>query len=118
MVQAEQAKEDALRSQMVEGQHITRWKEQAMAMAHEPTGLYNPSAYPEYFSWYRLCTRATLLSGPLPPGHIPYPKDRTRRLHILVISLINYFYNSIHSLVTSNIFKCRRRRPRCSIRPS
>src|SRR5881394_368816 len=89
----------------IHAQHITRWIEQAMAMAHEPTGLYNPSAYPEYFSWYHLRTRATLLGGPLPPGHIPYPEDRTRRLHILVISLINYFYNSIHSLVTSNIFK-------------
>ena len=71
-------------------QHITRWKKQAMATAHEPTGPYNPSAYPEYFSWYRPRTRATLLSGPLPPGQITYPEDRTRRVHILVISFINY----------------------------
>ena len=75
----------------IHAQHITRWIQQAMATAHEPTGPYNPSAYPEYFSWYRPRTRATLLSGPLPPGHIPYPEDRTRRVHILVISLINYF---------------------------
>ena len=62
-----------------------------MATTHEPTGPYNQSAYAEYFSWYRPHTRATLLSGPLPPGHLLYPEDRTRRLHILVISLINYF---------------------------
>ena len=61
-----------------------------MAMTHEPTGPYNPSAYPEYFSWYRPRTRATLLSGPLPLGQRPYLEDRTRRVHILVISLINY----------------------------
>ena len=71
-------------------QHITRWEEQAMAKAVEPTGPYNPNGYTEYLSWYHLHTRATLLSGPLPPGQRPYPKDRTRRVHILVISFINY----------------------------
>ena len=75
----------------IHAQHITRWIQQAMATSHEPTGPYDPSAYPEYLSWYRPRTRATLLSGSLPPGHVPYPEDRTRRLHILVISLINYF---------------------------
>ena len=61
-----------------------------MAMAHEPTGLYNQSAYVEYFSWYRPRTRATLLSGSLTPGQRPYPEDRTSHVHILVISFINY----------------------------
>src|SRR6266540_2298341 len=75
----------------IHAQHITRWIKQALATAHEPTGPYNPSAYPEYFSWYHPRTRATLLSGPLPPGHVPYFEDRTCRLHILVIPLINYF---------------------------
>jgi len=74
----------------IHAQHITRWKEQAMATTHELTGPYNPIAYPEYFSWYRARTRATLLSGPLPQEQRPYTEDRTRRVHVLVISLTNY----------------------------
>ena len=76
----------------IHAQHITRWKEQAMATAHEPTGPYNQSDYVEYFSWYYPRTRATLLSGPLPPGERPYPEDRTRCVHMLVISFINYIF--------------------------
>jgi hypothetical protein len=72
----------------VHATHIMTWNESCTKNVIFPAGLYDPTEYMEYYSWYRTRTRPTLLSGLMPTDTRSYPENRTRQIHILVSSLL------------------------------
>jgi hypothetical protein len=72
----------------VHATHIMTWNKSCTENVIFPAGLYDPAEYMEYYSWYHTRTRPTLLSGPMPADTRSYPEDRTRQIHVLVLSLL------------------------------
>lgn len=68
--------------------YVQSWTQRAGVDVIVPAGQYDVTTYLDYLSWYRPRTRATLLSGPVQPGPRPFPEDRARHLHVLVIDAL------------------------------